>query len=117
MNIIESVQRGGLRLTGNLLNLMGRTAHAITGVQLLLEGRVKDSERYVRDFISIEEGEIKEAFCFLIPAAQEAIVKKFNEVQSPLKDDKEIHRNKDEILATLRELFSMTNALISLSIH
>ncbi len=96
---------------------MGRTAHAITGVQLLLEGRVKDSERYVGDFISIEEEEIKEAFHFLIPEAQEVIVKKFNEVQSSLKDDKEIHRNKDEILATLRELFSMTNALISLSIH
>lgn len=63
-----------------LVNLMGRTAHAIVGVDLLFQGRVRDSERYVKDFISITEEEIRGAFYFLIPEAQEVIIKKFKEL-------------------------------------
>ena len=105
-------------MKGNLLNLMGRTANAITGVQLLLLYRkVEDSEEYVKGFISIKEEEIKEAFYFLIPEAQEAIIAKFSQAQNILKDDGKIHRNEDELLVTLRNLFSMMDALVSLSIR
>ena len=103
-----------MKLIEKLLNLMGRTAHALVGVDLLLQGRVRDSERYVKDFISITEEEIRGAFYFLIPEAQKVIIKKFKGLQNILEDDKEIQKNKEKVVADLGKLFSMIDTQISL---